>query len=279
MSGFALGLVLSAAILHATWNAIVKANGDRALTLGAVSATHAVAGLVLACLWPAPASVSWPMILTSTLVHYGYYLLLFHSYRHGDLSQVYPISRGMAPALVATASYVVIGENLGPAGWLGVGLVSTGVGFLALQRGAASTPRSTIILAVLLGLCIATYSVADGIGIRRSGSPIGYMGWLFLFEVPVPLTVALSRRRSGGGFARRTIFLGLIGGALAVLAYGLVLFAKTLAPLGAVSAVRESSVVIAAMIGVFIFGERPWRGRLAAAVIVACGVILLALAG
>lgn len=275
MTAFALGIVLFSAFLHAGWNAMLKAVDDRAGVLGAVSLAHALAGVVLIALSPVPDRASWPSIFVSTVVHYGYYLLLFRAYRHGDLSQVYPISRGLAPAFVALSAYGLIGESLGPLGWVGLALVSGGICLLALQRGAAQAQRSTIGLAVLLGLCIGTYSVADGIGIRQAGTATGYMGWLFLCEAPVPLAIALHRRRNRGYFAPRTMLLGMLGGIAAVTAYGLVLYVKTIAPLGAVSAVRESSVIIAALIGVVWFGERPWKGRMLAAVIVALGVIAL----
>ena len=277
MTAFALGLVLFSALLHAGWNAMLKAVDDRAGVLGAVSLAHALAGVMLITLSPLPDRASWPSIFISTVVHYGYYLLLFRAYRHGDLSQVYPISRGLAPAIVALSAWAMIGETLPPLGWTGLATISAGICLLAMLRGAAAAPRSTLGLALLLGLCIGSYSVADGIGIRQAGTATGYMGWLFLCEAPVPLVQRPRRRRNRGHFAPRTMIMGLMGGVAAVTAYGLVLYVKTLAPLGAVSALRESSVIIAALIGVLVFGERPWRGRIVAACVVAAGVVALAL--
>jgi drug/metabolite transporter (DMT)-like permease len=279
MSGFALALVLLAALLHASWNAMIKGGSDRAAMLAAISAAHAVLGFILVMTAPPPSIESWPPILISTLLHYVYYIVLFQAYRHGDLSQVYPISRGMAPVVVAVSAVLLIDETLPPMGWAGLATVSFGVVILAFQGGAGKTRFDTIALALVLGCLIAGYSVADGIGVRASGSALGYMGWLFLLEAPVPLSILLLRHRNGGRFPARTVALGLMGGAFAVTAYGLVLYVKTFAPLGAVSAVRESSVVLAALIGVIVLGERPWRGRLAAAMIVAAGVITLALSG
>lgn len=279
MTPLALGLVLTAAVLHAGWNALVKGGTDRAAVLGAVSATHAVVGVVLIVSFPSPAPESWPALVVSTLVHYLYYILLFHAYRLGDLSQVYPISRGMAPALVAGLAALTIGETLSPLGWAGVAAVSLGIGVLAVQRGVARKPPRGLGVAVALGASIAVYSVSDGIGVRHSGSPLGYMGWLFLLEAPVPLTIVANRLIRGGAFAPRTVAIGLVGGLFAVTAYGLVLWVKTFAPLGAVSAVRESSVIFAALIGVLVFGERPWKGRILAACIVATGVVALAAGG
>jgi drug/metabolite transporter (DMT)-like permease len=279
MSSFALTIVLAAAVLHASWNAVVKAASDKSLTIAAIAAVNAVSGLTLILLSETPDRASWPFIAASTFMHYLYYAFMFHAYRLGDLSQVYPVSRGMAPALVALGTFLLIGETLPPLGLAGLAAVTLGIGVLALQRGAAAADPRALLAAGLLGLTIAGYSVADGIGVRLSGDPTGYMGWLFLFESPVVIAVLAARRRNGTRFHARTFGIGLIGGLVSVIAYGVVLYAKTLAPIGAVSAVRESSVIIAALIGVVLFGERPWRGRIVAAIIVAFGVILLAFSG
>ncbi len=276
MSPFALTIVLAAAVMHASWNAVVKGAGDRALTLAAVAFMHALGGIALILVAGLPAPASWPLIIISTLIHYLYYALMFQAYRLGDLSQVYPISRGMAPALVALGSYLVLGETMSPSGLAGLALISLGICLIAFQRGAASADRRAVQFAVLLGLSISAYSVADGVGVRWSQNPLAYMGWLFLLEAPVALVVLLPRIRRRQRFDARAFGIGMIGGLLAFTAYGIVLYAKTIAPIGAVSAVRESSVIIAALIGVVFFGERPWGARLLAALVVAVGVVLLA---
>lgn len=258
---------------------MVKQAGDRALTLAAVACMHALVGIVLIAISEPPAPASWPSIAASTVIHYGYYILLFQAYRLGDLSQVYPISRGMAPALVAFGAFLIIGETLTPAGWTGLAAVCLGIGILAVQRGAVNADPRALLAAMLLGLTVAAYSIADGIGVRWSESPTGYMGWLFLLEAPVVLAVLVPRVAGRTRIDWRVFAFGLLGGFFSVLAYGLVLYAKTIAPIGAVSAVRESSVIIAALIGVVLFGERPWAGRVAAALVVAGGVMLLAGAG
>ena len=276
MSLFALSIVLFAALLHASWNAMVKAGGDRALILAGVALSHALVGLALILLSEAPARESWPALIISTLVHYAYYALLFQAYRLGDLSQVYPISRGLAPMLVAVGALLLIGESLPPMAWAGLIAVSVGIWLLSLRPQGMEVDRRAVIVAVVLGLAIASYSVADGIGVRLAGDPTGYMGWLFLLEAPVVFAVLGPRILRRGTIDPRTFALGMLGGVFAVTAYGLVLYAKTIAPIGVVSAVRESSVVIAALIGVILLGERPWKKRLAAALIVATGVVALA---
>lgn len=277
MSSFALALVLAAAVLHASWNALVKGGGDRALVLAGVAGAHAILGLGLVIVFPVPAMASWLPLIASVILHYFYYFLLFQAYRLGDLSAVYPISRGLSPLIVTLASWAILGEQLGGWGWAGLLAICAGIGLLAIQAGSLSASRQALGVAIILGLCVASYSVADGIGVRLSDNPLGYMGWLFLLEFPVPLAIWLSRIKLATPMAWQTLGQGLIAGVFSVIAYGLVLYAKTLAPLGAVSAVRESSVIIAALIGVVIFGERPWAGRLIAAAVVAMGVVLLAL--
>jgi drug/metabolite transporter (DMT)-like permease len=276
---FALGLVLGAAILHASWNAMVRGSGDRGATLAGVAGSHALVGLGMILLAPLPARESWGPLAVSVIVHYAYYVLLFQAYRLGDLSLVYPVSRGLSPLLVAVSAAILIGETLTPGGWAGLAAISGGILLLAAQARGAAASRAAVLVALVLGVSIAVYSVSDGIGIRASGTPLGYIGWLFLLEFPIPVAIWLLRARARRAVPRRGTIIGLAGGVFSVAAYGLVLYANTLAPLGAVSAIRESSVIIAALIGVLVFGERPWKGRVVAAALVAAGVIAFARAG
>ena len=178
-----MALVLGAAVLHATWNAIVKGTRARALVLAAVAATNGTVGLGLLLWAETPDVASWPYIAASSIIHYGYYYFLALAYKWGDLSRVYPISRGIAPLLVAVGALIFVGEQLPPLGWGGVLTISAGICILAFfSRGPSiPDPRSTA-AAVATGLIIASYSVIDGIGVRLSGSPFGYMGWLFVTE-------------------------------------------------------------------------------------------------
>ena len=279
MSDTALAIVLVAAVLHASWNAIVKGAGDRAVAMAAVALAHVVVGGAALLFVETPAAAAWPFIIASALIHYAYYAFLFLSYRFGDLSHVYPIARGVAPMLVALGALVFAGEMLVPRAWGGVIAVSLGIGLLALRRnGAVTAERPAVLAALATGLMIAAYSVVDGIGIRLSEAPAGYIAWIFFLEFPITLGVLWRRRTMLAGLPARAVAIAFAGGLLSVLAYGLVLYAKTIAPLAAVSAVRESSVIIAALIGVVLFRERPWGRRILAAATVAGGVVLLATA-
>jgi len=278
MSDFALLLVLIAAILHAVWNAIVKCGDDKSVAVATISAVNVAVGLVLVIVVDPPARESWPFLIASTLIHYIYYAFLVYSYRLGDLSQVYPIARGIVPVLVALGAMVFAGETLPLAMWFGILVISFGIAVLSLA-GWNRMSSAPVLAALGTGLIIAMYSVVDGIGVRLSQSPMGYIGWLFLGEIPVFLFVSLRRRGQWAKVSGRILAFGLFGGLCAALAYGLVLYAKTIAPLGAVSAVRESSVIVAALIGALLLGERHWRWRIGAAAIVAAGIIVIARSG
>ncbi|MEM7505836.1 MAG: EamA family transporter [Pseudomonadota bacterium] len=274
--GLALSLILGAAFLHALWNALVKGSADRVLTMGLINLGHVAVGVVMVALYLPPAEESWPFLVASTLIHWFYYGFLILAYRHGDLSQVYPIARGAAPVMVALGAQVFAGEVLSATAWIGILTVSLGISLLFLGQQPGRTSGKAVAAALLTGVTIASYSVVDGIGVRLSVNPLGYIGWLFLLEGFA--TVGFFALRIGvlTELPRRTYLWGIAGGVISSLAYGLAIYAKQLTTLGTVSAIRESSVVIAALIGVIWFNERPWKLRLAAAGVVCGGVILLA---
>ncbi|MCC2112566.1 MAG: EamA family transporter [Hyphomicrobiales bacterium] len=208
-------------------------------------------------------------------MHWFYYAFLLTSYRLGDLSQVYPVARGIAPVLVAIGGWLFAGEVLNSGSWGAILLVSFGISLLAANAYRQRASSAAIFAALATGATIATYSVVDGLGARISQNPLGYIGWLFLFEGLFAFYVFVRERAKLPALGARIYRLGLFGGLASSAAYGMVIFAKTLAPLGAISAVRESSVIVAALIGVVLFGERPWELRLVSATIVVAGILLL----
>lgn len=269
-----LGIVLTAALLHALWNALVKTSGDRAITLGLVATGHCIPALALLPFVPAPLAAAFPFIIASTVIHWAYYYFLDISYRFGDLSLIYPIARGTAPVMVALGATIWADEILSFWAWIGILTVSLGIMILAAVRHA---DKRGIAAALVNSAIIAAYSIVDGIGIRLSGAPVGYVVWLFAAEIFVAVFVIGSRFGRARAISTKALALGLAGGVISGVAYGLALFAKTLAPIGIVSAVRETSVIFAALIGVIWLREGPANRRLLAAAIVACGVMILAL--
>lgn len=272
-----VAVVLLAAVLHATWNALAKSFHDRLaaftlMGLASVACTAPLLGLI-----PAPARAAWWALGVSALLHTGYNLLLLASYRLGEFNQVYPLARGTGPLLVAAVAAGALGEHLGGAQLTGVLTVSGGVILLSAGRvPAGASARPAILAALATGVMIAAYTVVDGVGVRHSGTAIGYTAWLFTLEGPAMPLVALALRRrrlwrSLAGHWR----LGLLCGVLSVAAYGLVIWAQTRGALAAVAALRESSVVVAAAIGALVFHERFGRRRVLASVAIATGVVLL----
>ncbi|MFT5006008.1 MAG: drug/metabolite transporter (DMT)-like permease [Paracoccaceae bacterium] len=277
MSVATFAIVLAAAVLHASWNAMLKVTPDKTATIGLISLGHVTVGAALLFIAPLPAAASWPYLAASTLIHYAYYFLLARSYRIGDLSQVYPIARGIVPVLVALGAQASVGETLPLQVWIGVLTVSAGVMLLSAGAIFGHASRAVIGIAVTTGIFIAAYSIADGLGVRQANSALGYIAWLFVLEAPVVLYVGYLRRKSVQQIPRRALLLGVFGGMISALAYGLVIYAKEFSALGIVSALRETSVLFASMIGVILLGERPWRSRLLAALVVFAGVIIIAL--
>jgi drug/metabolite transporter (DMT)-like permease len=267
-------IVLLAALLHALWNALVKTSADRAVTLGLVATGHCLPAFALLPFVPVPTTEAFAFIIASTVIHWAYYYFLNISYRFGDLSLIYPIARGTAPVMVALGAMIWADESLPLWAWIGILTVSAGIMILAAIRHA---DKRGVGAALATSAIIAAYSVVDGIGIRLSGTPIGYVVWLFAAEVFVAVFVIGTRFERARSINRRSLILGLTGGVISGLAYALALFAKTLAPIGIVSAVRETSVIFAALIGVYWLGEGPAKRRLIAASVVALGVIILAL--
>ncbi len=271
-------LVLFAALLHATWNAVVKGAGDRTVVLGLIALGHVIPGIVIVSLAPLPAAAAVPFIAASTVIHWGYYVGLNAAYRHGDLSVVYPVSRGLAPVLIALGAQVWVGERLPWTAWAGIACVSGGIMLLTARQVRRGPAVQGLAAALCLAVIVAAYSIVDGVGVRASGNALGYVGWLFVAEVFVVAWVFATRWPRLRAMPPRRAWLGFAGGVLSGAAYGLVLYAKTLAPLGVISALRETSVIFAALLGVWLFGEGPRRLRVAAACVVVAGVVPLALA-
>lgn len=278
MSLLVIFIVLAAALMHATWNALVKGAEDRLMVLGLIALGHMAPGLVILAFTGLPRTASYTYIIASTVIHWGYYWCLNLAYRSGDLSVAYPIARGIAPVLVALGAQVWIGEILPIMAWIGILAVSFGIGILSFAGTGARTPRAGMAPALLTGLTIAAYSLADGVGVRVSGNALAYIALLFAAEAIVAGFIFSTRMHRLRALPARTILLGFAGGVVSSSAYALVLYAKTLAPLGAVSALRETSVIFAALIGVIWLKEAPVSNRLAAACIVAFGIVVLGVA-
>lgn len=273
MSPVVLAVVLLAAVLHAGWNALVKSGGDPYLRLAIVNFTQTLVVLPLLPFVPLPDAAAWPWLLASVALHLAYSLLLAAGYRIGDLSQIYPIARGVAPPLVALGALLVAGEVLSLTGSLAIALVCLGIWWVA---GGGRTDRRPLLLALGTGATIAAYTVSDGMGARASGDVLAYIVWLFFLDGwPFALLVAWRRGRRLTRSLPQAWKPAVGGGLMSICAYGLVIWAMSIAPMAYVSALRETSVLLAAGIGAFLLGEPFGRRRMLAACVVVVGVALL----
>ena len=271
-----LPVVLLAALLHATWNAMAHAVPDRLIGFALIGTAYLAAGGAMAAVAPVPAGRSWAFLIASVLLHVLYNLLLMRSFMLGDFGQVYPLARGTAVAVVAVLATVAVGEAMPAIRLVGVILVCMGLAALVAPFGRTAAAELPAVVAALgTGVMIAGYTTVDGVGVRGSGSVLGYTGWLFLLQGAVLPVVAFARR--GRGLARQArpyLLAGLAGGVLSLAAYGLVLWAQTKAPLAPVAALRETSSLMGAIIGAVVFKESFGRRRVLAAVVVTIGVVL-----
>lgn len=270
--------VIAAAAMHAGWNAILKIRLDPLIAVVLITGASSLIALPIA-VWmgPPPAHV-WPWIAGAITVHMAYYLTLTSAYRRADMGFVYPIARGGSPLLTTLFSLVLLGEPIDLQGVVGVAVVAGGVLAIAWRPRGGGFDGAALALAAACALSIAVYSIIDGLGARATGDPHMYSAWLFLLEGPTVLCVALLRL-GPGALRPITGFLGpgIAGGAMSLSAYWITIWAMTKAPIGLVSAVRESSVLFAAIIAVVVLKEKLQANRLAAAGLIVLGLVLIKL--
>lgn len=279
--------VLFAGVLHATWNAIAKGAPDRWASFALIGVGEALVVVPVGVVLGPPDRAAWPWLAASVVVHIVYMGLLLMAYQLGDFGQVYPLARGSAPLLVAIVAAVALGERLSLAQDAGVAAVCGGLGVLAFGDGrdgasaedggrSRHDPRA-VAAALLTGVAIAGYTLLDGVGVRHAGGSLHYTAWLFGIQAPltVVIVLALRGRATLTRLPRPALLAGLAGGVISMAAYGIVLWAQTRGALASVAALRETGVIAGAVIGAVFFAERLGPRRIAAACVVAAGVVLI----
>jgi len=266
--------VLGAALLHATWNVLVKAGGDKQLETINIALGSGAVGLAVALFVPAPAQASWPWLVSSALVHILYFAFLAGAYRWGDLSYAYPVMRGGGPMIVALVGALALGEVLPLPETIGVLLICAGV--LAFATGRHD-PRATAFALGNAGV-IAAYTLIDAQGARLSGAPVSYALWFFALNGLVILLYGVARRGAAvPAYWRANWRRAVFGGSFAVAAYGIALWAMTRAPVALVAVLRETAVIFGAVIAHFVLKEKLTRRRLIATGAVMLGLVALKL--
>ena len=280
MDLFVFLAVLAAAAFHAGWNALLKLNVEPILATSLVAAASGLVAVPLALFVGLPSASAWPYVIASVAIHIVYYLALAQAYRYGDLGQVYPIARGSAPLMTAALATLWLGEALGPLGWAGIIVLAAGILLLALRGGRVHTrfDMRSVAFALLTSLTITTYTLVDGIGARLSGSALQYTVWLFLLSgaaMALYGAVRFGSRLAPAFVTNWRITMG--GAALSTAAYGIAIWAMTVAPIALVAALRETSVLFAALFSTALLREPLLPVRILAACVVLVGVVLLRL--
>ena len=280
MDPFVFTAVLLAAACHAGWNAAIKRGLEPLTTTVLISIGAAAVSAVFVPLVGAPAPAAWPFVIASVLIHLLYFASLIESYRAGDMGQVYPIARGSAPLMTALASTAIVSEPLGILPWLGIILLAAGVILLSLpgSRDLQKLNRRAVGFALLTAVTICGYSLVDGLGARHAGSPNAYSLALFIGIAPGMVAYALARHGAKAFAASsRHWATGLAGGALQLGSYGIAIWAMTIAPIAIVAALRETSTLFGAVIAVAFLKEPLRTSRIAAALLIVCGLSLIRL--
>ncbi len=273
--------VLCGAMLHASWNALIKSGRDQQLDTALIHTLGCGIGVVLVMTVGLPRAQALPWLATSLVIHIGYYITLVGAYRHGDLGFAYPIMRGSAPLLVALLSGRLIGEQLSVPAWLGVAGISGGVLLIGLSqpRQAGRSRRHALAFALANAAIIAAYTLVDGMGVRTAGDTLQYVGALFLVDGIPYFSLVLWQRRERlaetATYLRARLPVALLGSCASMGSYGIALWAMTRAPIASVSALRETSVLFAALIGTVMLKERFRLQRAAGTCVIVAGVMAL----
>jgi drug/metabolite transporter (DMT)-like permease len=281
MPGSIVFIVLCGALLHASWNAVVKSAGDKFLNAVVVMSISMVMSAAVLPFLVQPNPDSWPFLALSAVLQAVYVALIAKAYGGGDMSVAYPLMRGAAPLLVSLASLPLIGEALPPLRWLGVALVSAGVLVMAFDSLRVTRAGGSTVATALINACfIAAYTVTDGIGVRKSGAPIAYTLWIFVLHALPLLIWALFTARQKLAVQFRTRWrAGTFGGLATVASYGSALWAMSQnVPVAAVAALRETSILFAAAISFFLFKEALGRFRILGILVILGGVALIRIA-
>jgi drug/metabolite transporter (DMT)-like permease len=280
MDSLVFAAVLFAAACHAGWNAAIKRGLDPLAATVSIAIGSAVVAIPLLFVTGLPITAAWPWVIASVLIHLFYFAGLIESYRAGDMGQVYPIARGSAPLLTAAGTALLIGEHTAPVAWLGIVLLAGGVILLSLRGGRdlAQLDRRAVGFALFTAVTICAYSLVDGIGARTAGNAHAYTAAMFLGNGIIMTAYGFARRGTGALASMMPHWrIGLIGGALSYVAYAIVIWAMTVAPIAIVAALRETSVLFGALIAVVVLREPLRAVRIVAAVAIVIGLALIRL--
>ncbi len=270
-------LVLTGALMHASWNALVKSSADKALDTALIHVLCSLLALPVLFIVGLPPVHVWPYVLASLIIHVGYYIALAGALKHGELGLAYPLMRGTAPLLVALGSYLLLDEAICSMGWLGIVMISSGVLMLGMSAGLLQH-RKAVFFALSNAVLIALYTVVDARGARESGHVAQYIALLFALDGwPFAALVFMQRKGQVWPYVRGRWLLATAGAMASLSSYAIALWAMTVAPVALVAALRETSVLFAVILGGWLLKERWTRWRIVGAISIVAGVVALRL--
>lgn len=279
MSPVVLAAVLFAALLHAVWNALIKVSGDRLVVIAVTTIASSLLAVPFLFLLPFPAAAAWPYLMLTVGLHSGYMLLLVRAYGLGDFAQIYPLSRGSAPLLTALLGFLLLGETMTLSELLGMALIVSGIFALAAERiaGIRQLSRAALLYSLLTGVFITAYSLVDGSGARVAGNSFSYIAWLFFLDGwVVPILTVWRRPRSLLISALRDVWkVGLLVALLSTVGYAMVVWGFSQERIAPVAVLRETSVLFAMLISVFVLKERLSLLRITIVILIVSGIVLL----
>jgi drug/metabolite transporter (DMT)-like permease len=273
---YVLALVLLAAAAHAAWNAWLKDAGDKLTSLASIATGWFIVGCIGLPFVGLPGFASWPLLLTSIVVHTAYAMLLVTAYRYAEFSLAYPVARGTGPLLVALTAPLIVGEYLEGPSLFAVTLIVTGIFLIAAfsnERRLGGT--RAILFSLSTGVVIAAYTMIDGQGARVGGTPHAYAGWLFILSAVPIVSFATVRLKSDVRSVLASHWKkGVPIGIFSALAYWVIVWAMTVAPMALVAAARETSILFAALVSWGVLGEKLRPTRWLGAVLTVVGLVL-----
>jgi drug/metabolite transporter (DMT)-like permease len=273
-------VVLIAAFCHASWNAIIRMRGDKLVSMTLLVSAAGLMALPGIFFFPPLPTAAWPYLFASAVVHLGYNTFLALAYHHGELTKVYPLVRGSAPVVTLVVSLLFLNEAVDASEAAGVAVVGFGIMVLAFDGGWRKLLASphVLVYAAATSLCITAYTLSDGLGAREADNAHQYVVWLFFLDMlPTLALVLIVRRRAFFAAVEENWRAGLLGGVLSLVAYWIVIWAFTVAPIPIVAALRETSILFALLIGMLWLGEKVTRVRAVSIVLVLAGLALMRL--
>jgi len=266
--------VMLAAVLHSTWNGMVKKHKDKVISVSAIVFGHVPMALVVMLFMPLPTLESVPYIILSAIIHQGYQVYLISAYKFGDLTKVYPVARGTGPIVATLISILVLGVVFSKFQIISIILISFGIIILGLLSKNSQNSNKTLIYSLATGFFIGIYSLTDGYGARISLSPLSFLGWSFILNAMIfPFTLKLMNYSNVfSRVIKEAKLVFWVGGTLSYVVYAIVVWAFTKAPIPIVGALRESGIIFSIIIGIFFLNEKISINKVISIILIFLGV-------